>query len=94
MAEVIAEWPSIVRTRSAKYPWAEWSDGQIWKVAEGEDFESNLKTFVQGLYAFAKRHSMKVEARTDVPNSTVAFRFITGPQSVTAEAGVTDAEVV
>lgn len=78
MAEVITEWPSIMRnsTRKSRYPWNEWTDGQIRKVVAGEDFESTLKTFVQGLYAYAKRNGYKVEVRQDTANDAAAFRFI------------------
>lgn len=85
MAEMIDAFPAISRTRAAKYPWAEWTNGAIWKVSEGIDFESNPKTFGQGLYAFAKRHEMKVEVRTDPTNGVVMFRFLTGAQTVDSE---------
>lgn len=82
MAEVLDQWPTITRTRQSRYPWGEWTNGAIWQVREGDDFESNLKTFVQGLYAYAKRHDLKVEVRTDPTNGIAAFRFISGAQEV------------
>lgn len=85
MAQVLQEWPSISRTRQSKYPWSEWTDGEIWQVRKGEDFTSDVKTFVQGLYAYAKRHDMKVEVRTDADNDIAAFRFIAGAQSVNGQ---------
>lgn len=84
MAEVLTEWPSIVRTRQSRYPWSDWTNGQIWKVKEGDDFESNLKTFVQGLYAYGKRHGLKVEVRTDPTAGIAAFRYISGTQEAVA----------
>ena len=83
MAEVLAEWPSIVRTRQSKFPWAEWTDGQIRQAQKGVDFESEPKTFVQGLYAHAKRHGKKVKVGT-VNEDAVVFSFYDPP---TAEAG-------
>lgn len=91
MAQILQEWPSISRTRTSKYPWAQWTNGEIWQVKTGEDFESNVKTFVQGLYAYAKRHDMKVEVRTDADNEIAAFRFVTGTQTVEAPAQNSDA---
>lgn len=76
MAEIITEFPTITRTRKSLYPWAEWMDGQIRQVREKEDFDSSLKTFVQGLYAHAKRHDIKVEVRTAVEEGIVCFRFL------------------
>ena len=86
MARIIEEWPSITRTRASRYPWAEWTNGAIWEVREAEDFSSNLKTFVQGLYAYGKRHGMKVEVRTSPDDGVVAFRFISGAQVAAAPA--------
>lgn len=95
MAEVLTEWPSIVRTRQSRYPWSDWTNGQIWKVKEGEDFESNLKTFVQGLYAYGKRHGLKVEVRTDPNAGIAAFRYITDAQVATPPAeGDAETQVV
>lgn len=76
MAEVIQEWPSIVRVRKSIYPWDSWTDGNIWQAKEKEDFVSSLKTFVQGLYAYAARHGVKVEVRTAPTDGIVAFRFV------------------
>lgn len=80
MAEVLTEWPTIVRTRKAKYPWTEWTNGQIWKVAKDTDFESEPKTFVQGLYAHAKRHGGKVKVGT-VGDTEVVFAFSEAPST-------------
>lgn len=85
MAEMIHEWPSITRTRTAKYPWSEWTNGAIWQAKEGADFESTTKTFVQGLYAYGKRHGLKVEARTNAEGGLVAFRFMEAPQEAQDE---------
>lgn len=77
MAEIIEQWPTITRTRKSIYPWSEWMDGNIRQATEGKDFTSSLKTFVQGLYAHAARHGVKVEVRTAPAEGVVCFRFIT-----------------
>jgi hypothetical protein len=91
MAQVLQEWPTISRTRQSKYPWSEWTDGEIRQVRKDEDFTSDVKTFVQGLYAYAKRHNMKVEVRTDADNDIAVFRFVAGAQSVNGQANVDEA---
>lgn len=78
MAEVLTEWPTIVRTRTSKFPWAEWTDGQIRQATKGTDFDSEPKTFVQGLYAHAKRHGKKVKVGT-VGEDSVVFSFYDAP---------------
>jgi len=75
MAIRIDSMPVTTRTRKSIYPWDEWTDGSIWQVTEGEDFTSSPKTFVQGCYAHAKRHGLKVEVRS-VGESVVVFRFV------------------
>lgn len=90
MAEVLDQWPSITRTRSSKYPWSDWSNGAIWQVTAGADFDSSLKTFVQGLYAYAKRHDLKVEVRADNDQNLAAFRFVPKAQVVESEVAEAD----
>lgn len=79
MAERVTEFPTVARQRKSIYPWDEWTDGSIWQVTEGVDFTSSLKTFVQGAYAHAKRHDLKVEVRTvtgEEGHGVVVFRFV------------------
>jgi hypothetical protein len=86
VAAVINEWPTVSRTRKSRYPWDEWTNGSIWQAKVGEDFDTSVKTFSQGLYAYGKRHGMKTEVRT-VDDTTVAFCFFPGEQVATpAEA--------
>jgi hypothetical protein len=82
VAEIIEQWPTITRTRKSIYPWDEWTDGNIRQAKEGEDFASSLKTFVQGLYAYAARHDIKVEVRTAPADGVVAFRFVPSGENV------------
>lgn len=86
MATKIDVFPALVRQRSSIYPWGEWTDGSIWQAKEGEDFVSSLKTFVQGLYAHAKRHDLKVEVRSAPGDGVVAFRFIPSVSVVDGDA--------
>lgn len=90
MAQILNEWPSISRTRSSKYPWESWTNGEIWQVRKDDDFTSDVKTFVQGLYAYAKRHDLKVEVRTDAEKEIAAFRFVAGAQIVQTDQAPVD----
>lgn len=43
MAEVVDQLPPRRRLgRQAKYPWDEWLDGQVWKLAVGVDMQSSF----------------------------------------------------
>jgi hypothetical protein len=53
---------------AAKYPWKEWTDGQIWRVVEGTDFES-VGGLRVSLYKKAAKLKLDVRTRlTVVPN--------------------------
>lgn len=55
------------------YPWAEWTDGQARKAVKNVDYICNTSSFVQGLYAHAKRIGQKVKTQRN--GESVIFQF-------------------
>jgi hypothetical protein len=55
-----------------KYPWAKWSNGDIWQVAPEQDFDCGTNSFAAACYQHARRIGRKV--RVDV-SGVVTFQF-------------------
>lgn len=84
MAEVLKEWDfSRSRERGSKYPWDEWTNGDIIKVKQGVDFQSKPSSFRSALQSQATKLSegsdklFKVKASVDEKNGIVVFQFYT-----------------
>lgn len=55
MPKIITELPAANRgTRSSKYPWEEWFDGQAREFEQGEDFSSTIRSFTGLAYGKAR----------------------------------------
>lgn len=65
---------TTVRPPGNKYPWAEWQDGQWWKIKAGEDFDVTIKAMRDQLHTRAKTSGVKVRTNTDKV-STIQFVF-------------------
>lgn len=72
MAERLKEY-SFRERGGSKYSWDEWTDGEVWKVKEGEDFECPARNFQAGLFNQAKRKGLKV--RSNREEDVVVFQF-------------------
>ena len=60
MAEIVTD-ESFQENRGAslKYPWAEWSDGQVRKLTKGIDFTCEVENLQNAVYSWARRHDLK-----------------------------------
>lgn len=47
-----------------KYPWAQWFNGSMWLLIQGEDFDWDTKEFQRYLLTFAKRWNVNVKTKT------------------------------
>lgn len=70
MAKKLDAFP--IKSREHKYPWHEWTDGGVWEIKKGEDFECEPHGL--GLYQVAKRLGMKVRVH-NADENTVVFQF-------------------
>jgi hypothetical protein len=66
------------RGRPAKYPWADWLDGNRHILRQGEHFEDSVKvsSFRAECHAAADRKGGKVDTR--IVGNTVSVRFLPG----------------
>lgn len=49
-----------------KYPWDQWTDGQVWELVRGEDFAPTIRNFRPQCYMVAQRRGMEI--RTYAPD--------------------------
>jgi hypothetical protein len=82
MATVLDKKTSIdwdVPTIRRKFPWDEWTDGQMWQAIEGEDFAANHAVFKSQLKNRAEKMNMQIKTRVEKSDSgpvSVFFQFV------------------
>jgi hypothetical protein len=73
MAELLKEMPKR-RGRGQVHPWDEWADGRVWKVKQGEDFQSAVESFRTQLYGKARALGKKLDIFVEA--DSVTFQFL------------------
>lgn len=71
------EWDEPTTRR--KYPWDEWTNGEVWQAVEGEDFASNHAVFKTQLNSRAEKLGMEVKVKVEKPEKSsvaVCFQFV------------------
>ncbi len=79
MAEVLKgfEFPLHPRRAKQKYPWDEWTDGQVWQIVRGEDFDirtSVMRTHLSGI-ARTRKLAYRSTLVRDGDRETLVFQF-------------------
>jgi hypothetical protein len=69
MADVLKEFTNSV----PPYPWDDWTNGSVWRVHQGDDFQCSPRSFRTYLFAKAKALGMKVT--TAIVSSPVGVEF-------------------
>jgi hypothetical protein len=72
MAKTLDTFPDY-QSSQAKYPWSDWTDGQVWQIVQGEDFTLSPKSMRMTIAARASTLGLRV--RTTVQGNTVTFQF-------------------
>ena len=67
------DWGQKHPGRESKYPWDEWTDGQVYLAEQDKDYTCKLESFRDGLREHGHRNEMKV--RTRVHPEGVVFQF-------------------
>lgn len=74
MAEKLQDYDFKARGTN-KYPWEEWTDGDIWKIKQGEDFPVKIGSMRSILKIHATRHGFTL--KTGSPEDGVlVFQFV------------------
>jgi hypothetical protein len=64
MAEVLKTMPKR-KGRATLHPWGEWSDGQVRKIKQGEDYPGKTEAMRVRLYSKARELGKKLEIVVD-----------------------------
>jgi hypothetical protein len=68
-----------IPTTRRKFPWDEWTNGEMWQAIEGEDFAANHAVFKSQLRTRAEKLKMNVQTRVEKPENgsvSVFFQFV------------------
>jgi hypothetical protein len=67
-------------SRTRRYPWDEWLNGDIWQLVPGEDFEAKTPTLVATARLQAKRLGGTVRTRSvsDQGRDSLVLQFVRG----------------
>lgn len=71
MAERLDHFDFGPRAGTSQYPWDQWLDGTIWKLAEGVDFQGNRDYFNSLIYRRAKERGFKVRVSKKIDGALV-----------------------
>ena len=63
------------------YPWNRWTDGTVWRIRQGEDFEVSPESMASMIRVRAKTTGLTVATR--VHDDVVTFQFF-GPEEKAA----------
>ena len=60
-----------------RYPWAEWSDGKVWEIRQGEDYDVATENMRVNLHERAKLQgtSVRTEKVSDASGEGLRFQF-------------------
>lgn len=64
-----------VNGRPTVHPWDAWTDGNIWKLVEGVDFDIDTESLRAQLYTRATRFGFRVVTRTGSENGKKYVKF-------------------
>lgn len=57
----------------AKYPWDSWTNGAVWRMTQGDDFDLATRDFARTVRRYAQTHGYLVRVQRRGVNVTVQF---------------------
>jgi hypothetical protein len=81
MAQRVDGFRKVIAETPRRYPWHEWTDGSIWEIRQGEDYDVPTENMRVNLHEHAKRYVMVVrtEKVSDGPREGLRFQFERAP---------------
>ena len=75
MAKKLSDYTFPAVGRPVKYEWTTWSDGDVWELEKGVDFDSNVKTMRTNACLYAKKNGMKVRTAIVDGGNGIVLQF-------------------
>lgn len=77
MARRLDQFPNDARPAHQKYPWSEWTDGSVWEIRRGVDYDVATENMRVNLHMKADAHFRKVRTKkiTDDQGEGLIFQF-------------------
>jgi hypothetical protein len=77
MARKLDHFPSNDRQQARRYPWDEWTDGGVWEIRQGDDYEIPTENMRVNLHIKADSKAVKVRTRKvrDDAGEGLIFQF-------------------
>lgn len=66
---------SLEDDSTRRYPWGEWTDGSVWEIKKGEDYEVPTENMRVNLHDRAKGQGLSVQTRKVGNGSWEGLRF-------------------
>ena len=60
MARKLEAFPAA---KGSRYPWAEWLDGSVWELVQGDDFQAKTATFRTNAQTQAKKRGGRIRSK-------------------------------
>jgi hypothetical protein len=57
----------------ATYPWSTWTDGEWWRLREGDDYVTTTTTFQSVARTYARRNGFKLETQLTEDGTFLRF---------------------
>src|SRR3954454_17418294 len=77
MAKRLESFPGDVPSGARRYPWTEWTDGSVWEIRRGEDYDASTENMRVNLHMRAESDLKKVRTRKvrDERGEGLVFQF-------------------
>src|SRR3954447_13556671 len=91
MAKRLESFPGDVPSGARRYPWAEWTDGSVWEIRRGEDYDAATENMRVNLHMKADALAKKVRTKKvrDEQGEGLVFQFFDPDQNETEKAMAT-----
>src|SRR3954467_13759357 len=91
MAKRLENFPGDAPSVGRRYPWPEWTDGSVWEIRRGDDYDAATENMRVNLHMKADSLAKKVRTKKvrDEQGEGLVFQFFDPDQTETERAMAT-----